>query len=80
MFSMTMMTSKKHEFMLKKHLEEVLSCLRNDLLNVVGHSQPRIREVNGKFKGRGKKIRQKIGRRSVILILKTKEVVESCQE
>jgi hypothetical protein len=73
---MTRMASKKHEFMPKKPLEEVLSRLRNESLNVVGHSQPPIPVVNENLKGR----ENKLGRRSVILILKIKEVVESCQE
>jgi hypothetical protein len=58
--SMTKMESKKQEFVSKKSLEEVLSHLRNESLNVVGHSQHPTLVVIGKFKGQGKQIREEV--------------------
>ena len=68
------MSFENREFMSKKPLEEILNRLRDESLNVVGHSQPSIPVVNDKFKGKGKKL----GNMYVILILKIKEVVGVC--
>jgi len=73
--SITRKASKKCEFMPKNPLKEVLIRLRDESLNVVGHSQPSIPVVNDKFKGQGKKL----GKMSMILFLEIKEVDESCQ-
>jgi hypothetical protein len=54
----TEITSKKHEFIPKRSLEEILSHLRSRSPNIPGHSQPQNSVVNNKIKRKGKQIKQ----------------------